>query len=74
MVTHGHVLAHMHFAPEESPYRFVAMVPQNVTESLLLEQLRRRGGDVEYEMTFVSAEQQRDCVNVTLIKRGNPFH
>ena len=29
-------LARMHFAPEESPYRFVAMVPQNVTEALLL--------------------------------------
>ena len=70
MVTHGHVLAHMHFAPEESPYRFVAMVPQNVTEGLLLEELRRKGGDVEYETTFVSGEQQLDCVNVTLEKKG----
>jgi 2-polyprenyl-6-methoxyphenol hydroxylase-like FAD-dependent oxidoreductase len=70
VATHGHVLAHMHFAPEESPYRFVAMVPQNVTEGLLLEELRRKGGDVEYETTFVSAEQQQDCVNVTLEKKG----
>src|SRR3569833_2114903 len=26
--THGHQLAHMKFAPEESPYQFIAMVPQ----------------------------------------------
>ena len=42
--THGHTLAQMRFAPEESPYRFVAMVPQDVTERLLVEQLRRQGG------------------------------
>jgi 2-polyprenyl-6-methoxyphenol hydroxylase-like FAD-dependent oxidoreductase len=70
MVTHGHVLARMHFAPEESPYRFVAMVPQSVTESLLLEELRRKGGDVEYETTFVSGEQLQDCVSVTLDQKG----
>src|SRR5215475_6912456 len=39
IVTHGRRLAHMPFAPEESPYPFIAMVPQNVTESLLLDQL-----------------------------------
>ena len=32
VVTHGRTLAHMRFAPEESPYPFIAMVPQNVTE------------------------------------------
>ena len=32
VVTHGRTSAHMRFAPEESPYTFVAMVPQNVTE------------------------------------------
>src|SRR3954465_9061965 len=31
VTTHGHTLAQMRFAPEESPYRFVAMVPQDVT-------------------------------------------
>src|SRR5215813_12333651 len=30
MVKHGRTLARLQFAPEESPYRFVAMVPQNV--------------------------------------------
>src|SRR5438270_7532572 len=32
IVAHGRALAHMQFTPEESPYSFVAMVPQDVTE------------------------------------------
>src|ERR1700738_292800 len=32
VVTHGRALAHLRFAPEESPYPLIAMVPQNVTE------------------------------------------
>jgi 2-polyprenyl-6-methoxyphenol hydroxylase-like FAD-dependent oxidoreductase len=68
--THGQALAHMKFAPEESPYPFIAMVPQNVTESLLLEELRRRGGDVEYETAFVSAEQHGETVNVSVNRKG----
>ena len=70
VVSHGRTLAHMHFAPEESPYPFVAMVPQDVTEKLLLEELRRKGGDVEYNTTFVSASEQGDTVNVTLNRQG----
>ena len=54
VITHGESLAHMRFTPEESPYPFIAMVPQDVTERLLLEALRNRGGDVEY----------RDCISV----------
>ena len=60
VMAHGRTLAHLRFTPEESPYPFIAMVPQNVTETLLIEELRRRGGDVEYETTFVSADQQDD--------------
>src|SRR6185437_5301312 len=48
VMAQGRTLALMPFAPEESPYSFVAMVPQNVTESLLCEELRRKGGGVEY--------------------------
>src|SRR6185312_5542857 len=29
VITHGQPLAQMAFAPEESPYPFIAMVPQN---------------------------------------------
>jgi 2-polyprenyl-6-methoxyphenol hydroxylase-like FAD-dependent oxidoreductase len=56
IMTHERRLAQMQFTPEESPYQFVAMVPQNVTEQLLVEELRRKGGDVEYETKFISAE------------------
>ena len=45
VMAHEHTLAHMRFAPEDSPYSFVAMVPQDVTESLLVEELRRKGGE-----------------------------
>jgi 2-polyprenyl-6-methoxyphenol hydroxylase-like FAD-dependent oxidoreductase len=72
VVTHGRTLAHMRFTPEESPYRFVAMVPQDVTEKLLVEELGRKGGAVEYETTFVSAAEQDDCVSVTLDRKGEP--
>ena len=68
--THGRTLARMRFAPKESSYPFIAMVPQNVTERLLLEELRRRGGDIEYQTTFLSAEQRSDCVVVRADQRG----
>jgi 2-polyprenyl-6-methoxyphenol hydroxylase-like FAD-dependent oxidoreductase len=70
--THGRALAHMRFAPEETPYPFVAMVPQDVTEKLLAEELQRKGGVIEYETTFVSAEQQDDGVTVTVDHKGEP--
>jgi 2-polyprenyl-6-methoxyphenol hydroxylase-like FAD-dependent oxidoreductase len=70
--THERQLAHMRFEPEESPYSFVAMVPQNVTESLLAQELLRKGGHIEYETTFLSAEQNDDFVNVTVVEKGQP--
>ena len=70
VITHGHALARMRFAPEESPYSFIAMVPQDVTEGLLVEHLRRKGGEVEYETSFVSAVQRDDHVSVTLDRKG----
>ena len=73
VMAHERRLAHMRFAPEESPYPFVAMVPQNVTEKLLAEELRRKGGDIEYETIFHSAEQFDDCVCVTADRKGDPI-
>src|SRR5215469_7594295 len=70
VVEPGRTLARMHFAPDESPYPFVAMVPQDVTERLLVEELCRKGGKVEYQTTFVSAVQQPDWVSVTLDHEG----
>jgi 2-polyprenyl-6-methoxyphenol hydroxylase-like FAD-dependent oxidoreductase len=72
VMTHGRTLAHMRFTPEESPYAFIAMVPQDVTEQLLVEALRRQGGGVAYDTTFVSAEQQDDGVRVTVDHKGEP--
>jgi 2-polyprenyl-6-methoxyphenol hydroxylase-like FAD-dependent oxidoreductase len=70
VVAHGRTLAHMRFAPEESPYQFVAMVPQDVTEKLLVEELRRKGGNIQYETSFISAVQHDDGLNVTLDQKG----
>ncbi|HEX5182089.1 MAG TPA: FAD-dependent monooxygenase [Allosphingosinicella sp.] len=55
-------LARMPFAPKESPYPYVSMVPQDVTEQILSEQLRRKSGDVDYRTNFVSAVQSEHCV------------
>lgn len=66
VVAHERTLARMRFAPTESPYPFIAMVPQNVTEALLVDELQRRGGVVEYDTSFVSAVQHDDHVSVTL--------
>jgi len=60
----------MKFEPHESPYSFVAMVPQDVTERLLVEELRRKGGNVEYETKFISTEQDDYGVNATIEHRG----
>jgi 2-polyprenyl-6-methoxyphenol hydroxylase-like FAD-dependent oxidoreductase len=70
VVTHGHRLAQIPFAPPDTPYPFVAMVPQDVTEALLVQALRSRGGAVEYETSFVSASQDGDGVDVALDHRG----
>ena len=73
IVAHGKTLAHMQFTPEQSPYQFVAMVPQNITERLLVEELVRKGGTVEYETTFVSAAESDDHVSVTLAHNDHPL-
>jgi 2-polyprenyl-6-methoxyphenol hydroxylase-like FAD-dependent oxidoreductase len=72
LITHGRRLAHLRFAPGETPYSFVAMVPQNVTEQLLLDKLRRRGGVVHYDTSFALAEQHDDYVTATIDKNGQP--
>lgn len=72
LLTHGRPLAHIEFHPEETPYSFIAMVPQDVTERLLVEALRRKGGAVEYETTFRSAEPHADHVEVTADQKGRP--
>ncbi|MDE3202428.1 MAG: FAD-dependent monooxygenase [Acidobacteriota bacterium] len=64
--THQRTLGRMEFKPEGSPYGYVAMVPQDVTEALLVETLRARGGWLSYETRFVDAEEDADGVTVRL--------
>lgn len=63
-------LARLPFAPAATAYPFIAMVPQDVTERLLVEALRAREGAVEYQTTFVAAEQHADAVTATLDHDG----
>ena len=64
--TQGKRLAAMNFAPDETRFPFIAMVPQNVTEELLAAELTRKGGVIEYNTTFLSAQQDADKVIATL--------
>ena len=73
VVSHNRHLARIRFMPKETPYPFVAMVPQDVTESLLLAELRRKGGAVEYDTTFVSAVQHDGYVSAVLDQKGKPI-
>ena len=70
MADPSRTLARMRFAPQESPYPFVAMVPQDVTERLLVEELRRKGGEVGYRTSFAGAVQHDDHVSATLEQNG----
>ena len=63
-------LAEVHFAPRETTYPFVAMLPQNVTETLLEGALRERGGTVDFDTEFVGADQDSDGVSATLRRAG----
>ncbi|HVB88010.1 MAG TPA: FAD-dependent monooxygenase [Candidatus Dormibacteraeota bacterium] len=71
VISHGRTLARMQFTPHESPYPYVAMVPQDITEKLLVDALHLKGRSVEYDSTFVSATQADDCVHATLEHQGD---
>jgi 2-polyprenyl-6-methoxyphenol hydroxylase-like FAD-dependent oxidoreductase len=73
MTVRGRALARMPFVPEESPYAYIAMVPQDVTEKLLAEELGRRSAQVEYETTFRSALPDGDALLVSADRKGQPF-
>ncbi len=70
VVAHEHTLARVPFEPDETPYSFIAMVPQDVTERLLAEHLQQTGGRIEYDTSFVSAVNRDDYVDVTLEHMG----
>lgn len=70
IIVRDHRIAHLPFTPKESPYPFIAMVPQDVTEQLLAGSLTQRGGVIDYATTFIAATQHEDHVSVTLEQTG----
>src|ERR1700728_2642654 len=70
--SHERTVAQLPFEPPETPYPFVAMVPQNITEQLLVQELEKKGGHVEYQTRFVSAQQDEDGVTVALERNNAP--
>jgi 2-polyprenyl-6-methoxyphenol hydroxylase-like FAD-dependent oxidoreductase len=68
--SHERELGHVEFQPAGTPYQFIAMIPQDVTEKLLLEQLRGKGGDVEYETKFLSLSQTDSGVEAVVERAG----
>lgn len=66
-------LARLRFEPKGTPYSFVGMVPQDVTERILVQELRRKGGAPEYDTTFVSAIEHDGYVTATLDRKGERF-
>lgn len=72
VATRDRRLGQMRFAPAGSPYPFIAMIPQDMTERLLVDHLKSVGGTVEYETKFVSAVHEDDYVSVDLEVKGEP--
>lgn len=70
LVSQQRDLARLKFMPEESPYPFVGMVPQDVTERLLVEELERKGGRVTYNTTCTGIFEHHDGIAVTLESNG----
>lgn len=70
VMARGRTLAHVPFSPEDTPYPFIAMVPQDVTERLLVERLVERSGAVEYQTALISFEQSADHVTAVLQRDG----
>lgn len=66
-------LARVRFQPDDTPYSFVGMVPQDVTEKILVAELHRKSGAVEYDTTFVSAVEHDNHVVATMDQRGKQF-
>ena len=59
--------------PSLSRYPYIAMIPQDVSERLLLAELERSGGAVTYETEALSIEQTPDAVDVR-VRSGGEEH
>jgi 3-(3-hydroxy-phenyl)propionate hydroxylase len=70
MRAYGKRIGSWHFAGLDSPNPHAAIVGQNRTQHLLLDVLRERGGDVEWNAEVTKIEPDSDGVNVTLARDG----
>ena len=52
VMSRDHALARIRFEPDDTPYPFISMVPQNVTEELLAALNVRRGGGIQHQATL----------------------
>ena len=59
--------------PALTRYPYVAMIPQDVSEGLLLSALRRCGGDVSYGTEALAIEHTSEAVNVHLRSGGQDY-
>jgi 2-polyprenyl-6-methoxyphenol hydroxylase-like FAD-dependent oxidoreductase len=66
-------LGELPIEPSLSRYPYVAMIPQDVSEALLLAELRRSGGEVNYATEALAVEQTADAVNVHLRSGGADY-
>lgn len=73
VIAQQRLLARLRFEPKGTPYSFVGMVPQDVTERILVGELLRKGFAVEYDTTFVSAVEHDSYVSATLDRKGKRF-
>src|SRR5262249_58704352 len=68
------ILLQIDFEALPTRYPYTLMIPQNVTEGILLERLRELGGDVHRPYTVNRLRQDGDDVSVTAAADGQPSH
>jgi len=67
---HDHVLATIHFEKLPTRYPYTLMVPQQITEAILLQRLREFGGDVYRPWELKDLRQDGDGAVATLATEG----
>lgn len=71
VIGHDRRLGHMAFTPEESPYPFIAMIPQDMTERLLVQHLENAGGAKSKAAVLQLAKSLSDIVELRFGNRSD---
>ena len=69
---HDHLLATIPFDGLRTRYPYTLMIPQNVTEAILLDRLRELGGDVARPYALQDLRQSADGVSISVAADGEP--